>query len=40
MHSTNYTEAKAAEEFNQSKGSSSIKKDGIQHKEARLGESL
>jgi len=29
MHSTNYTEAKAAEELNQSNGSSNIKKDGI-----------
>jgi len=40
MHSTNYTEAKAAEDFNQSNGSRNIKRDGIQHTEARLGESL
>jgi hypothetical protein len=40
MHSINYTETKAAEELNQSNGSSNIKKDGIQHTEAILGESL
>jgi hypothetical protein len=40
MHSTNYAKTKAAEELNQSNRSSNIKKDGIQHTEARLGESL
>jgi len=40
MHSTNYTAAKTAEELNQSNGNSNIKKEDIQHTEARLEESL
>jgi len=40
LNSTIETTAKVAKELNQSNGKSDMKKEGIQHTRARLGESL
>jgi hypothetical protein len=39
MNSTTETASKVAEELNQSNGNSDTEKEGIQHRQARLGES-